>query len=362
MNKNFKSFLISLPSSKSLGYQWNYGSMLGMSLVFQLVTGVILSINYSSGTPFESVQYIMYECNGGWLFRSMHANGASLFFIFIYFHVAKGIYFVSSRLNKVWASGVVMLLLFMGISFLGYVLLWSQMSYWASVVITSLLSVIPIWGWSIIFWVWGGFSVTINTVKLFFVLHFLLPWAMLLFIVLHMMFLHETGSSSLLYTHSGESKLSFYSLYFYKDIFNVIFFIAFAMFVFISPYFFSDFENYEESNILMSPAHIVPEWYFLFAYAILRSIPNKMLGVILMFVSIMFLVIMFYPSSNYLSSVKIISFLSYMFFINFVFLSFIGGMPVEEPYIVCGQISSFLYFFIIIMMSFNTTLVNITYQ
>jgi len=276
--------LILLYTRKTLLYFWNFGRILGIILIFQLLTGFFLVFYYSndSSLSFDTVQYIIYEVNNGWLIRIFHSNGASLFFIFLYLHFFKGLIFFSYRLKKVWLVGILIFLLFMIIAFMGYVLVWAQISFWASVVITSLLTVIPYWGFTLVFWVWGGFSVTGSTLKFFFVLHFLLPWISLILIIIHLFFLHSTGSSSNLFCFLDLDKVNFFPYFIFKDLLNFIFFFLFIIFCMFFPFLLGDSEIFLESNILVSPIHIVPEWYFLFAYAILRCVPNKILGVILL--------------------------------------------------------------------------------
>nr|YP_004935178.1 cytochrome b [Ascaris lumbricoides]YP_009450156.1 cytochrome b [Ascaris ovis]AGN72546.1 cytochrome b [Ascaris sp. chimpanzee-cA]AGN72558.1 cytochrome b [Ascaris sp. gibbon-gA]APX55621.1 cytochrome b [Ascaris suum]AER26694.1 cytochrome b [Ascaris lumbricoides]ANY60153.1 cytochrome b [Ascaris ovis] len=346
------SMVVSLPSSKVLTYGWNFGSMLGMVLGFQILTGTFLAFYYSNdGTlAFLSVQYIMYEVNFGWIFRVLHFNGASLFFIFLYLHLFKGMFFMSYRLKKVWVSGIVILLLVMMEAFMGYVLVWAQMSFWASVVITSLLSVIPVWGFAIVTWIWSGFTVSSATLKFFFVLHFLVPWGLLLLVLLHLVFLHETGSTSKLYCHGDYDKVCFYPEYWVKDFLNVVVWFVFIFFSLGFPFLLGDPEMFIESDPMMSPVHIVPEWYFLFAYAILRAIPNKVLGVVSLFASILVLVV-FVLVNNYVSVMsKLNKFLVFVFIFVLVVLSWLGQCLVEDPFVFLSMVFSFLYFFVIFLL------------
>nr|AGR50893.1 cytochrome b [Baylisascaris schroederi] len=343
------SMVISLPSSKVLTYNWNFGSMLGMVLGFQILTGTFLAFYYSNdgSLVFLSVQYIMYEVNFGWVFRILHFNGASLFFVFLYLHLFKGLFFVSYRLKKVWMSGIVILLLVMMEAFMGYVLVWAQMSFWASVVITSLLSVIPVWGPSIVTWVWSGFTVSSATLKFFFVLHFLVPWGLLLLVMVHLVFLHETGSTTKLYCHGDYDKVCFYPEYWVKDFLNVVVWLIFVVFSLMCPFFLGDPEMFIESDPMMSPVHIVPEWYFLFAYAILRAIPSKVLGVVSLFSSILVFFV-FVLVDNYVSVLfKVNKFFVFVFVFVSVVLSWLGQCLVEDPFVVLSMIFSFLYFFVV---------------
>nr|YP_009450245.1 cytochrome b [Ortleppascaris sinensis]AOV93985.1 cytochrome b [Ortleppascaris sinensis] len=344
--------VITLPSSKALTLNWNFGSMLGMVLGFQILTGTFLAFYYSDDSllAFSSVQYIMYEVNFGWIFRVFHFNGASLFFVFLYLHLFKGLFFASYRLKKVWSSGLTILLLVMMEAFMGYVLVWAQMSFWASVVITSLLSVIPIWGQSIVTWIWSGFTVSGATLKFFFVLHFLVPWGLLVLVLVHLLFLHETGSTSKLYCHGDYDKICFYPEYWVKDMLNVIVWFIFVVFSLCYPFSMGDPEMFIESDPMMSPVHIVPEWYFLFAYAILRAIPNKVLGVVALFMSIVVFYFFIFVN-NYTSMLtKVNKFLVFTFIFVSIVLSWLGQCLVEDPFVFLSMTFSLLYFSIIMIL------------
>nr|YP_009445104.1 cytochrome b [Marshallagia marshalli]ATV81513.1 cytochrome b [Marshallagia marshalli] len=346
------SLIVTLPSSKSLTIGWNFGSMLGMILIFQIFTGTFLAFYYVADgfAAFSAIQYIMYNVNYGWFFRIFHSNGASLFFIFLYLHIFKALFMVSYRLKKVWVSGLTIYLLIMMEAFMGYVLVWAQMSFWAAVVITSLLSVIPIWGPMIVMWIWGGFGVTSATLKFFFILHFLLPWGMLVLVVLHLMLLHSTGSTSILYCHGDYDKVCFGPEYWNKDMYNLIFWFLFVIFVLYKPFSLGDPEMYIEANPMMSPVHIVPEWYFLFAYAILRAIPNKVLGVVALLMSILCFYL-FVLINNYVSVLnKLNKYLVYSFIISSVVLSWLGQCVVEEPFTLLSSIFSIIYFFLVMIL------------
>lgn len=273
--------LFVLQSSKTLSYFWNIGRILGIIFILQIMTGFFLTFYYSNRSllAFDRVQYIMYEVNYGWIFRVLHFNGASLFFIVMYLHFFKGLFYFRYRLKGVWFFGLLLILVFIVIAFTGYVLVWAQIRFWASVVITRLITVIPWWGINFLYWLWGGYSVTGVTLKFFFSLHFLIPWFRLILIIAHLLVLHKTGSSSGLFCFGDYDKVNFYPYYLYKDLVNVVYLIFFLVFVFQYPFFFGDSEIFIEANALISPVHIVPEWYFLFVYAILRCIPNKVLGV-----------------------------------------------------------------------------------
>nr|AVV66511.1 cytochrome b [Cooperia oncophora] len=346
------SLLVVLPTSKSLSLGWNFGSMLGMVLMFQIFTGTFLAFYYTAdgSAAFSTVQYIMYEVNYGWIFRIFHFNGASLFFVFLYLHIFKGLFMVSYRLKKVWISGLTLYLLIMMEAFMGYVLVWAQMSFWAAVVITSLLSVIPVWGSSIVMWVWSGFGVTSATLKFFFVLHFLLPWGLLVLVMMHLMLLHSTGSTSLLYCHGDYDKICFGPDYWNKDSYNLVFWLCFFVFSLFYPFNLGDPEMFIEANPMMSPVHIVPEWYFLFAYAILRAIPNKILGVVALLMSIVSFYF-FVLVNNYVTVLtKVNKFLVYSFIVSSILLSWLGQCLVEEPYTMLSPLFSFIYFFLIFLL------------
>ena len=343
------SIVVRLPSRKVLTYCWNFGSMLGMVLMFQILTGTFLAFYYTDdgSIAFRSVQYIMYEVNFGWVFRIFHSNGASLFFIFLYLHVFKGLFFASHRLKKVWASGLVLLLLIIMEAFIGYVLVWAQISFWASVVITSLLSVIPIWGPSIVTWIWSGFTVSRATLKFFFVVHFLVPWGLLVVVLAHMLLLHETGSTSKLYCHGDYDKICFFPEFWVKDAINLVVWFVFVAFVFLAPFYLGDPEIFIEADPIISPVHIVPEWYFLYAYAILRAIPNKILGVVAMFRRLLVL-FFFVLVDNYTSVLsKANKFIVFVLLFVLVILSWLGQCLVEDPYVMLSIVFSVSYFLVL---------------
>ena len=281
--------VVTLPSSKTLTFNWNFGSILFIILAFQILTGTLLAFCYSNDRllAFSRVQYIIYEVNFGWVFRIFHFNGASLFFIFLYIHFFKGLFFFSYRLKKVWSTGLLILFLIIVEAFIGYVLVWAQIRFWASVVITRLLTVIPIWGEIIVIWIWGGFTVSGATLKFFFVLHFLLPWFFLVLVLVHILFLHETSRRSTLFCHGDYDKICFSPEYWVKDFLNFFVWLLFICFSLCYPFDLGDPEIFIEANTIISPVHIVPEWYFLFVYAVLRAIPDKVLGVFALLGSIL---------------------------------------------------------------------------
>ena len=350
----FRGLIYNLPTRKSLSVNWNYGSMLSFALIFQLLSGLFLAFFFvaDGGFAFGSVQYIMYETNFGWFFRLAHANGASLFFFFLFLHFFKALFFQSYRLSFVWSSGLVILILFMAEAFIGYVLVWAQIRFWASVVITRLLSVIPFFGPQIVVWVWGGFGVSSATLKFFFVIHFLLPWALLLVVLAHLVFLHDTGRTSKLFCHGDYDKIFFFPFYWWKDSYNVFFFVFFFFFVSFFPYTLGDPEMYIEADPLSSPVHIVPEWYFLFAYAILRAIPNKVLGVLALLFSLLFFFLFFFVSSYCALLDKLNKFFVFLFFFCGLLLSWLGQCLVEVPFLFLSGLFSFFYFFLLSCLLF----------
>ena len=341
--------IFSLPTHIRLNYFWNFGSFLGIILVLQVITGLVLSINYIARRQlaFERINLICQETFNGAVVRWVHLNGASLFFLLIYLHVGRGMLNLSFRLIKPWLSGVTIMLLLIAAAFLGYVLPWGQISLWGATVITNLITAIPILGKKVIFWVWGGFSVTSATLRFFYTLHFLIPFIILALMLLHLIFLHETGSSRRIFLHTNETKIKFNYNYVIKDMVRVSPLFLFMFFIFVSPYKLGDPENFIFANPLMSPLHIQPEWYFLFAYAILRSIPNKLGGV----VALVFSVIVFYLFPFFSATTVVLKPLFknifWLFISVFILLTWLGGNPVEDPYIFVGQLLSFLYFLLI---------------
>uniref|UniRef100_A0AAU6QE80 Cytochrome b n=1 Tax=Laelaps sp. TaxID=3081785 RepID=A0AAU6QE80_9ACAR len=342
--------LVDLPSPSNISYMWNFGSLLGLCLMIQIVSGLFLAMHFCSDVnlAFSYVSHIIRDCNYGWLIRAIHANGASLFFILIYIHIGRGIYYSSYNFKFTWSSGVLILLILMGTAFLGYVLPWGQMSFWGATVITNLLSAIPYIGMDLTYWIWGGFSVSNATLTRFFSLHFILPFILSVLVVIHIVFLHETGSSNPLGTPFNLDKITFSPYYIIKDLFGVLMLMIFFLIViFLYPGLFFDPENYIPANSLVTPPHIQPEWYFLFAYAILRSIPNKLGGVIGLFLSIVILLAL--PLLNnkkfMFVSYSILSKMMFWYLVNiFMLLTYFGACPVEDPYVMLSQVFTVLYF------------------
>nr|BBV24585.1 cytochrome b [Cynops pyrrhogaster] len=354
--KIINNSFVDLPTPSNISYWWNFGSLLGICLITQIITGLFLAMHYTADTQsaFSSVAHICRDVNHGWLMRNIHANGASFFFICIYLHIGRGLYYGSYMFKETWNIGVVLLLLVMATAFVGYVLPWGQMSFWGASVITNLLSAIPYVGGSLVEWVWGGFSVDKATLTRFFAFHFLLPFLIAGVSMIHLLFLHETGSNNPTGIPSNQDKISFHPYFSYKDLLG--FMLALLILVLISlivPNLLVDPENFIPANPLMAPPHIKPEWYFLFAYAILRSIPNKLGGVVALLMSI--LILMFVPMLH-TSKQRSLMFRStsqtlfWLLVANTLILTWIGGMPVEPPFTEIGQIASVLYFLLFIIM------------
>nr|YP_010373783.1 cytochrome b [Malcus setosus]UPI55284.1 cytochrome b [Malcus setosus] len=347
--KMFNSSLIDLPSPSNISLWWNFGSLLGLCLTIQLITGVFLAMHYTANTEmaFNSIIHICRDVNYGWIMRNTHANGASLFFMCLYMHIGRGMYYMSYKLKMTWYVGTILLLLIMSTAFLGYVLPWGQMSLWGATVITNLLSAIPYLGNEIVKWLWGGFSVDNATLTRFFTLHFLLPFIIMMMVLVHLVFLHQTGSNNPLGVNSNYDKIPFHPYFSIKDIMGMtILMFLFMMLIFMEPQMLGDPENYIPANPLVTPIHIQPEWYFLFAYAILRSIPNKLGGVIAMILSILIILTMpmtkmkFYNTKFYPAN-KI---LFWTFTSIMIMLTWIGSRPAEEPFIMTGQTLTIMYF------------------
>lgn len=342
--------LVDLPAPRNISSWWNFGSLLGLCLIIQILTGLFLAIHYTADVniAFNRVNHICRDVNYGWLLRTIHANGASFFFICIYLHIGRGIYYGSYLYTPTWLVGVIILFLVIGTAFIGYVLPWGQISFWGATVITNLLSAIPYLGIDLVQWVWGGFAVDNATLTRFFTFHFILPFIVLAITIIHLLFLHETGSNNPIGLNSNIDKIPFHPYFTYKDIVGfIIILIILILLVLINPNLLGDPDNFIPANPLVTPVHIQPEWYFLFAYAILRSIPNKLGGVIALVLSIAILAILpFYHLRKFrgIQFYPLNQILFWIIVITVILLTWIGARPVEDPYIIVGQILTVVYF------------------
>nr|AER36119.1 cytochrome b [Thunnus orientalis] len=348
--------LVDLPTPSNISAWWNFGSLLGLCLISQILTGLFLAMHYTPDveSAFASVAHICRDVNFGWLIRNLHANGASFFFICIYFHIGRGLYYGSYLYKETWNIGVVLLLLVMMTAFVGYVLPWGQMSFWGATVITNLLSAVPYVGTTLVEWIWGGFSVDNATLTRFFAFHFLFPFVIAAMTILHLLFLHETGSNNPIGLNSNADKISFHPYFSYKDLLGfVILLVALASLALFSPNLLGDPDNFTPANPMVTPPHIKPEWYFLFAYAILRSIPNKLGGVLALLASILVLMVVpFLHTSKQrtLTFRPVSQFLFWTLIADVAILTWIGGMPAEQPFIIIGQVASVLYFSLFLVL------------
>lgn len=342
--------LYDLPAPNNLSIWWNFGSLLGLCLIVQIITGLFLAIHYTPhiDLAFSSVCHISRDVNYGWLLRNIHANGASWFFICLYLHIGRGLYYGSYIIIETWNLGVFILILVMATAFIGYVLPWGQIRFWGATVITNLFSAVPYVGQILVEWIWGGFAVDNATLNRFFAIHFLLPFVVLGSVVLHLLFLHQRGSNNPLGVNSNCIKIPFHIYYTVKDVAGILILlftlIGVALFI---PNILGDPENFIPANPLVTPVHIKPEWYFLWAYAILRSIPNKLGGVVAIFSALLILFLVpfinsqsrlgnrFYPANQVLFWIIVT---------NTILLTWIGGCPVEAPYEFIGQVFTFIYF------------------
>lgn len=375
-NKNYvlaiiDAHLIHYPSPINLSYAWSFGSLAGICLVIQILSGLFLAMHYTPHVDlaFSSVEHIMRDVNNGWLIRYMHANGASMFFMVVYCHIFRGLYYGSYMhpRQSLWTSGVIIFLLMMATAFMGYVLPWGQMSFWGATVISSLFTAIPTIGQAIVEWLWGGYTVDNPTLNRFYSLHFFLPFVIAGLTLLHLALLHKDGSNNPLGVEVNGDKISFYPYFFVKDLYAFFcFLLLFLVFIFYFPNFLGHPDNYIPADCLHTPAHIVPEWYFLPFYAILRSIPNKLGGVSAMVGSLLILFLIPFTNTSKTRSTTfrpIFKIFYWLIVADFIILTWVGQKPVKDTFIFIGQVATIFYFLFFVILvpvigNIETKLIN----
>nr|QMS50705.1 cytochrome b [Metschnikowia lochheadii] len=364
------SYLMDSPQPSSMNYWWNVGSLLGLCLVMQMASGMFLAMHYSSNMElaFNSVEHMMRDVNGGWLIRYMHANGASFFFMAMYLHIGKALYYGSYKSPRVlvWTMGVMMFMLTMATAFMGYCTCYGQMSHWGATVMTNLLSAMPFIGSDLVPVMWGGFSVSNPTIQRFFALHFLLPFMLAALVIMHLMALHIHGSSNPVGMTGNLDRMPMHSYFMFKDLMTVfVFLLMFSLFVFFSPNTLGHPDNYMPGNPMVTPASMVPEWYLLPFYAMLRSMPDKLGGVMAMFAAMLMLLMLPMTDRSVMrgNTFKVLSkFSFYLFVFNFLLLGNLGQLHVEVPFIVLGQFATVYYFsYFTILVPVISTMENILF-
>jgi quinol-cytochrome oxidoreductase complex cytochrome b subunit len=356
-----KHTLVDYPTPRNLNYWWNFGSLAGIFLLIQIITGIVLAMHYTPTVEgaFASIEHIMRDVNYGWLIRYIHMNGASFFFIVVYIHIFRGLYYGSYKSPRevLWWLGLVILLLMMATAFMGYVLPWGQMSFWGATVITNLFSAVPVVGTAVVEWLWGGFAVDNALLNRFFALHYLFPFLIVGVVILHIVALHTHGSNNPLGIDKKgpQDSIPFHPYYTIKDLFGLSFVLTiFAFVVFFAPDYLGHPDNYIPADPLKTPAHIVPEWYFLPFYAILRAVPDKLGGVIAMISAILILFALPWLDTSKVRSATfrpIYKKLYWFLVVDIIVLTWIGGSPAEGHFILIGRLATIYYFahFLVLM-------------